>query len=73
MKVIVSLEVENCGQCPHRKYEGTSWGEDIYICMKTGKEVCIDEVSSYCPFIPTMDKLLESYHKLEKIKSKNKI
>jgi hypothetical protein len=41
--------------------------------MKTGKEVCIDEVSSYCPFIPTMDKLLESYHKLEKIKSKNKI
>ena len=71
MKVLVSLEVENCKDCPHYNYEGTSWSEDIYTCNKTGKEVEPNGVSHTCPFIPTMDKLLESYNKLENIKKQN--
>lgn len=72
MKVIVNLEVENCKDCPHYNYEGTSWSEDIYTCNKTGKEVEPNGVSHSCPFIPTMDKLLESYYKLENIKKQNR-
>lgn len=70
MKVTVKLEVENCKDCPHYEYEGTSWDEDIYTCKKTGKEVESNGISHSCPFIPTMNKLLDSYNKLEEIKSK---
>jgi hypothetical protein len=72
MKVIVSLEVENCKDCPHYDYGGTNWGEDMNVCKKTGKEIEPDGVSHNCPFIPSMEKLMESYHKLEEIKSKSK-
>lgn len=72
MKVIVNLEVENCKDCPHYNYEGTSWSEDIYTCNKTGKEVEPNGVSQTCPFIPTMDKLIESYNKLENLKTQNR-
>jgi hypothetical protein len=72
MKVIVNLEVENCKDCPHQEYGGTSWGEDFYICKKSGLEVENEGIPSNCPFIPTMDKLLESYNKLEEIKKNKK-
>lgn len=53
MKVIVELEVENCKECPHYSYEGTSWSEDVYLCLKTDKEVSGDGISKECPFIET--------------------
>lgn len=66
MKVIVNLEVENCKDCPHYEYGGTSWSEDIYTCNKTGKEVESNGISMHCPFIPTMETLIKSYNELEK-------
>lgn len=58
MIVLVELEVQKCSSCPHYKYDGESWEEDIYICQKTNNEVEANDIHPSCPFIEkTMEKL----------------
>ena len=58
MKITVELEIENCKECPHYNYEGTSWSEDVYACKKTNSEVDGDGIPNDCPFIKsTLEKL----------------
>lgn len=71
MKVIVSLEVQNCSECPCQEYKGASWSEDVYECKKTGREIELTGIPNHCPFMPTMEKLLESYQKFTENKKNN--
>ena len=59
MKVTIEIEVDKCSKCPFYIYGGTSWGEDIYLCDKTGSELLsCNSIPNWCPFIEsTMEKL----------------
>jgi hypothetical protein len=51
MKVIVELEIENCSECPHYRYDGEFWSESVYTCTRTGDSVDGDGIPPHCPLI----------------------
>jgi hypothetical protein len=58
MKVIVELEIENCSECPHYRYDGEIWSESVYTCTKTGYGVDGEGIPPCCPLIEsTMERL----------------
>lgn len=59
MKVILELEIEKCKDCPRMEYVGDSWGEPIYECSETGKDVGEgDCIPTHCPLIESTMELL---------------
>ncbi len=58
MKVIVELEIENCSECPHYRYDGEVWSESVFICSITGDSVGGVGIPQCCPLIEsTMERL----------------
>lgn len=61
MHVIIEKKLSSCGECPNQQYEGTSWGEDLYMCCADSGNFEISnltEIDIHCPFIKkTLEKL----------------